>query len=87
LSELAKKKMKKYTISQIEEAGDIFYQRTHKLREIWQNELLPETKRGKAARLFFIMQNRVLNIAMQIYKARMPKAPVKYEKGGIDATH
>ena len=48
--------------------ADVWYQRTHKLREIWQDETQTTTKRERAYLLFKIMFERVMKLAQVAIK-------------------
>lgn len=43
--------------------ADIWYQRAHTLREVWQNEEETDKRRAKAFKLWAVMLNRVMKIA------------------------
>ena len=50
--------------------ADVWYQRTHNLRFVWQNENESRLRRLKALYLWYIMQERVLhlkNIALSFH--------------------
>ncbi|MFL1896806.1 DUF1778 domain-containing protein [Aquimarina sp. 2-A2] len=42
--------------------ADVWYQRSQKLRDVWQNEEQPRAKREKAFHLWKIMFDRVINL-------------------------
>jgi outer membrane protein assembly factor BamD (BamD/ComL family) len=50
------------TITEFYEFGDIWYQRSHRLREVWQNKLETQERRGKAFVLWLKMYNRVMKL-------------------------
>jgi hypothetical protein len=50
------------TINQFNDFADVWYQRTHNLREVWQNNDETLERRIKAFKLFHIMSIRVLNL-------------------------
>lgn len=58
------------TLDDFFEFGDIWYQRAHDLRVIWQDENEPEETRQKAYKLWLIMYNRVVNITPLGYPVR-----------------
>ncbi len=66
------------------EFADIWYQRAHKLREVWQNDVLPEAKREKAFRLWLVMFQRVQKLLPHAIKLSTPKIPAGMKPGGID---
>ena len=75
--------MEKLTLAQLEVIAENWYQRTHKLRIIWQKEANDEEKRAKAFLLFIQMMHRTLKIGNIITKTKMPKAPKDMLFGGI----
>ena len=52
--------------------ADVWYQRTHKLREIWQDETQATVKREKAYLLFRVMLKRVMKLAQIAIKINKP---------------
>jgi hypothetical protein len=56
----------------LEAAAENWYQRTHKLRVIWQDESKEHHIRAKAFVLFSIMSKRVLSLARIISNAKLP---------------
>lgn len=50
------------TREQFYDFADVWYQRTHKLREIWQDVDQSEERKEKAFRLWYIMYNRVMKL-------------------------
>ena len=57
------------------ELAESWYQRTHRLREIAENETeLPERKK-KALKLFLIMAGRMQKIGLIACRMRLPKPP------------
>ena len=54
------------------EFADIWYQRTHKLREIWQDKNQTTIKREKAYLLFKVMLKRVMQLAQVAIKINQP---------------
>ncbi len=73
--------MKKVTLSELEIIAENWYQRTHKLREIWQDENLPAGYRDKARRLWVKMVGRLAFITNELIKSRQPKQ--KFPSGGF----
>ena len=69
------------TEDQFYEVADVWYQRTHKLRLIWQNENETIENQIKAFKLWQLMEERVLKLKEIAVKLQiiMPK----YSKGGI----
>lgn len=74
---------RKITISEMEQIGEIWYQRCHMLREYWQDESRPLDKRAKAYGLWTVMFRRTLFIAKVLNRAKTPKFTGKFEPGGI----
>ena len=67
------------------EFADIWYQRSHQLREIWQNDSEPTERREKALKLWLVMYRRVMKVSrfgLTLMQAPMPK---NYKPGGIIA--
>ncbi len=63
-----------------------WYQRTHRLREIWQNSKETETRKSKALRLHLIMVHRMLTItrvATFLQQIKSARKTYPYQKGGI----
>ena len=54
------------------EFADVWYQRTHKLREIWQDKTQSTVKREKAYLLFRVMFKRVMNLSKIAMKINQP---------------
>jgi len=52
--------------------ADIWYQRTHKLREIWQDKNQNTLKREKAYLLFKVMLKRVMQLTQVAIKINQP---------------
>ena len=66
--------------------ADIQYQRTHKLREIWQNTEEDEYRRERAFRLFSVMALRVTNLGQVLLKIRNKQTErfaETFEAGGV----
>jgi uncharacterized protein YhaN len=66
------------TSEEFYEFADIWYQRTHNLRRIWQNENETEKRRAKAFMLWLRMHNRVMKLvplAIRINNPNNKKAP------------
>ena len=53
--------------------ADVWYQRTHKLREIWQDEKQAKAKREKAYLLFKAMLQRVMKLTQVAIKIEVAK--------------
>jgi hypothetical protein len=62
------------------EFGDIWYQRAHNLRRIWQNENETTSRRGKAFILWHEMKNRVLVLHQIAIQMNQSKPPTESEK-------
>lgn len=60
------------TQKQFYEFADVWYQRVHKLRAVWQDESKPIAQRGKAYALFQIMVSRVLKLHSIAIKLSQP---------------
>lgn len=63
--------------------AETWYQRTHKLREVFYNENESKERRLKAGKLFFIMFQRMHNVLNESTKRSQPKMPIRYKNGGI----
>lgn len=75
---------RKLTLQEMEAAGEIWYQRTQRLREYWQNQDNPEDKRGKALALWAKMVQLVLRTGWAMATANQPRFPEgKFRPGGI----
>jgi hypothetical protein len=44
------------------QVADVWYNRTHNLRCVWQNDLETESRKVKAYRLWFEMYQRMMNL-------------------------
>lgn len=64
-------------------AADTWYQRTHRLREIFINESETEVRRFKASKLWRIMFVRMLEVNKIATSLRVPKAPNGMKSGGV----
>ena len=58
--------------------ADVWYQRTHKLRCVWQDKNETNSRRIKAYYLWFLMARRVLHLA-DIAKKAMIIQPKNYD--------
>jgi len=71
------------TKTEFYEMADIWYQRAHKLREVWQNEI--GTERGLRAYYIWLKLYERLQYCIHIaMKFSQPKLPVKYKTGGLN---
>lgn len=71
-----------YSIQEMEQIADIFYQRTKKISEFMQTTT-DEVKRTKAERIFFILYFTVVKMTQQIYNASIPSK--HFKEGGVVA--
>lgn len=60
--------------------ADVWYQRTHKLRKVWQDENETNERRVKGLKLCAEMYLRVMYLADIAIKINQPKV-VRYERG------
>jgi hypothetical protein len=67
------------------EVAENWYQRTHKLREVWQDFEASDKRKVKAFYLWNIMAQRMLNINQKAIEITQPKPPKDFPKGGIVA--
>lgn len=65
------------------EVANNWYQRTHKLRVIWQDESLSIGKRERAFNLHAIMLQRMTAIQLKAIELSQPKRPNQFPSGGI----
>lgn len=65
------------------EFADIWYQRVHALRRVWQESNETIDKKVKAFRLWGIMFKRVLKLNQIAIKLNQVKPPKTFEKGGV----
>lgn len=65
------------------EIADIWYQRSHRLREVWQSATETERK-VKAFSLWLIMFNRMMAIVDQSIIISQSAPPKQYVSGGIN---
>jgi hypothetical protein len=72
------------TRTEFYEFADIWYQRVHRLREVWQNIRETDERRSKAFTLWLIMYDRVMKLVPIATKINQVKLP-KFEKGGLSA--
>lgn len=70
------------TRSQFNEFADIWYQRVHQLREIWQNENEIFDRKSKSYILWLHMVKRVMHLTQIAIKLNTPKMPKGFKKGG-----
>lgn len=71
------------TLDQAYEVADLWYQRTFKLKCIWDNKYEPSNRRIKAFALWNMMRDRVVTISNAIYKIKHGSKLIPYEQGGI----
>ena len=62
------------------EFADIWYQRVHALRRVWQESNEPIEKKVKAFKLWGIMVGRVLELTNMAIKLNQVKPPKTFEK-------
>ena len=74
---------RKMTKSELETVGDIWYDRTDKLKELWQNEDTPLDKQRRAFWLWMTMILRIQYLGQLISKMNQPKIPDNIKRGGI----
>lgn len=55
--------------------ADVWYQRTHRLREIWQDENETSIRKEKAFYLWDVMYKRVMKLVQVAIKINQPKPP------------
>ena len=72
------------TRTEFYEFADIWYQRVHRLLEVWQDENETAERKEKAFRLWDIMKNRVLKLTQIAIKINQDKLP-KFKSGGVAA--
>lgn len=73
--------MKVETNKQFWEIAENWYQRTHRLREAFENESDPKRKE-KAFNLFYIMLRRMQKIIIKACEINSPILPKDFKKGG-----
>lgn len=66
------------------EVANIWYQRVHRLREVWQDENETTERKEKAFKLWDTMKNRVLMLTQIAIKINQVKLP-KFKSGGVAA--
>lgn len=77
------------TLSELEEVGDIWYQRLHKVRVIWQDEKLATVAPERCLKAYNIWRelcNRVLFITHTIsneHQKQWSKTAFHFKQGGI----
>ena len=71
------------TRTEFYEFADTWYQRTHRLRDVWQNKRETDERRAKAFTLWLIMFDRVMKLVQIENKINQVKPP-KFESGGMD---
>ncbi len=69
----------------MEQIGEIWYQRCHRLREYWQDETNPYDRRSRAYGLWVLMVQRTLRLANAFANAKQQKFLGKFPPGGIKA--
>lgn len=67
---------------QLEEIGEVWFQRANKLRDYWQDESKDKTKRIKAFTLCYMMNLRLVNCAKMTMELSSISAS-KFQRGGI----
>ncbi len=67
---------------QLEEIGEIWYNRAKKLMDYYQNENNPQEKRDKAFKLCYYMNARLVMIANAIWQLNTIDT-LKFVRGGI----
>lgn len=73
------------TRAEFYEFADIWYQRAHRLMEVWQNTEETDEKRLKAFKLWKVMYNRVMKLVPMAIEVNQPKNKPKFESGGVCA--
>lgn len=71
------------TRKQFDDYADVWYQRSHKLRYIWQNPEETEQRREKAKRLWNVCYKKVMICVHISIKLNQHIHPNDLEKGGI----
>lgn len=71
------------TEKQFWEIAERWYQRTHRLREIAEDENETPERKKKALELFSIMVIRMMKVARMAVEIRTPKPPTNYQQGGV----
>jgi threonyl-tRNA synthetase len=64
------------------EVAEMWYKRTHKLREIWQDYGVSDKRKVKAFYLWNIMVKRMLKVNQVAIEINTPKAPKGFKPGG-----
>ena len=65
------------------ELSDNWYQRTHRLREVWQNPREEESRKAKAFKLWLIMYDRVMKLVPIATKISTHIPSKNFEKGDV----
>jgi hypothetical protein len=65
------------------ELAENWYRRTHKLREVAENNNETPERKKKAKKLFLIMVYRMMRLKTMSIKIRTPKTPINFKPGGI----
>ena len=73
------------TRTEFYEFADIWYQRAHRLRDVWQNIRETDERRAKAFTLWLIMYDRAMKLVPIAIKINQPKKPTKFKSGGVSA--
>jgi len=71
------------TRTEFYEFADIWYQRVHRLKEIWQNVNNSEKRKIHAFALWFVMYKRVMKLVEIAIKINQYKTSNNFEKGGL----
>ena len=61
------------TRAEFYEFADIWYQRAHKLRDVWQNKKETKERRARALKLWIIMYQRINKLIQIAIKLNQPK--------------
>ncbi len=69
------------TEAEFYDMADIWYQRSHKLREIWQDETQTAKRKVKSYFLWLKMYNRIQNLLPTAIRISQPNPPIKYKQG------
>jgi hypothetical protein len=67
-------------LNDVYKVGDIWYQRSFKLRDIWQNPDESIIRQTKAFTLWLVLQKRIIKVTELVSKLNQIKP--KYELGG-----
>ncbi len=70
------------TLAQFDAIAEDWYQRTHRLREVWQSEQNFE-RAMRAMNLFMEMFDRMRTVGLLYHKLHMPKPPKDFKSAGV----